>query len=210
MFYVVNNIYNNKRYNMSKNADGAKNGKGKDTEASDNKDVVLTQDKLDKLINKGYGKGQAKATEALVADLGVGSLDDLKAILKAKTDLDEANKTDLEKAASTIETLTNSLAKAEGVNKALTADAVVERLASDNGANDKDYFKHLYAKASKDDTFDKDTYITKLKKDKPFLFVVAEAKNIDASPNAVPTSISAKIKAAKTMKELRAIQQAIG
>lgn len=189
---------------MSKKDDNLKNGA---VETPETKEVMveMTQEKLDKLIGKGYGKGANKAKDALVTELGVESIEQLKEMIKAKAETDEASKTDLEKSATTIATLEATIKRSESANKTLAAEMIVERLASENDVSDVDYFKHLLAEASKAETFESDTFIKQLKTTKPYLFDKTKIK-IDNSPNKTPTALNEKIKGAKTMDELRALQ----
>lgn len=186
-------------------ADEQKESTDTDTPAA--KEVVLTQDKLDKLINSGFGKGAKKAEQDLIKGLGFSSLDEVKELIKAKQESDEAGKSDLEKAAGNIATLTEALNKAETSNKNLMAEIAIEGVAKQNGVNDTEYFKYLVANASKVDGYDADEFMNKLKTDKPNLFSKTDAKKIDATPSPNSTKIEDRIAAATTIAELRELQK---
>lgn len=186
-------------------ADGAENGEGTTQDPKDN-EVVMTQEKLDGLFNKSYGKGAEKAKAELLKELGFDSIEKARELIKAKNDADEANKTELQKAADNLSTLNGTIKDLEGRNKLLESDARIGHIAAKNGISDSEYFKFLFDKESKDDKFDEDTFITKLKKDKPSLFSETIKANIDNSPNKKPKDFSEKVTKAKTMAELYALQ----
>lgn len=172
--------------------------------------VDLTQEKLDALINGTFAKGAKSAEAKVLEELGVKDLEQVKVLLKAQTDADEAKKTDLEKSTAAMNALNERIQGLENSNKTLAADAVINKVAMDNNITDVDYYKHLRAIASKEATFDEATFIKQLQDEKSFLFGKAETKAvIDAAQNLVPTELGTKIKAAKTMAELRALQNEV-
>ncbi len=174
-------------------------------------EVVLSQSKLDKLIDKGFSKGANRAKSELAEQLGVDSIEQARELINAKRENDEANKSDLDKAAELITTLNSTIKGLEANNNEIKADMAVQKVVSDNGIKDADYFKHLLAQASAGEDFDQSTFIEQLKGDKPYLFSGGETqpKRVDATSNRASLDVSERVKSAKTMAELYALQNEI-
>ena len=128
-------------------------------------EVVLSQSKLDKLIDKGFSKGANRAKSELAEQLGVDSIEQARELINAKRETDEANKSDMDKAAELIATLNNTIQGLEANNKQIKADATIQQVVSANGIKDADYFKHLLAQASSSEDFDQSAFIDQLKGD---------------------------------------------
>jgi len=171
-------------------------------------EVVLSQSKLDKLIDKGFSKGANRAKSELAEQLGVESIEQAQELINAKREADEANKSDLDKAAELIQTLNNTIEGLESNNKQIKADMAVQQVVTENGIKDADYFKHLLAQASATEDFDQSTFIEQLKGDKPYLFSGGETqpKKVDATSNRASLDVGERVKSAKTMAELYALQ----
>ena len=171
-------------------------------------EVVLSQSKLDKLIDKGFSKGANRAKSELAEQLGVESIEQAQELINAKREADEANKSDLDKAAELIQTLNNTIEGLESNNKQIKADMAVQQVVTENGIKDADYFKHLLAQASVSEDFDQSTFIEQLKGDKPYLFSGGETqpKKVDATSNRASLDLDERVKGAKTMAELYALQ----
>jgi len=179
------------------------------TEATENNEVVLSQSKLDSLIDKGFSKGVKRAKSELAEQLGVDSLEQARELIQAKMDADEASKSDLEKASETIQALNKTIESLESTNKNLQYDMEIQKVVSKNGINDSDYFKHLMATASKSEDFELDSFINSLRGEKPYLFndgVNAKPK-VDATSNKAGLDVNARISGAKSMAELYKLQQ---
>jgi len=174
--------------------------------AAKNKEVILTQEKLDTMLDEVFKRGASRSDEAVMKNLGVESIEQVKELLKAKKDSDEAAKSDNEKQAESIVLLEKTIKGLELGNKELKADMALERVASTNGIKDVDYFKHLIGNAAKDDKFNQETFLETLKTTKPYLFGEAIKPKIDNSPNKTPKDFSEKVASAKTMAELYALQ----
>ena len=187
-------------------ADEHTNGKV-ETPKTEN-EVVISQSKLDKLIDKGFSKGANRAKSELAEQLGVDSIEQARELINAKRENDEANKSDLDKAAELINTLNGTIKGLEANNNEIKADMAVQKVVSDNGIKDADYFKHLLAQASAGDDFDQSTFIEQLKGDKPYLFSGGEVqpKRVDATSNRASLDVGERVKSAKTMAELYALQ----
>ena len=179
------------------------------TEATENNEVVLSQSKLDSLIDKGFSKGVKRAKSELAEQLGVDSLEQARELIQAKMDADEASKSDLEKASETIQALNKTIESLESTNKNLQYDMEIQKVVSKNGINDSDYFKHLMATASKSEDFELDTFINSLKGEKPYLFNdgVSAKPKVDATSNKAQLDVNARISGAKSMAELYKLQQ---
>jgi predicted RecB family endonuclease len=171
-------------------------------------EVVLSQSKLDALIDKGFSKGANRAKSELAESLGVDSIEQAQELINAKRETDEANKSDLDKAAELINTLNSTIKGLEANNNEIKADMAVQKVVSENGIKDADYFKHLLATASADDGFEQDAFIEQLKGDKPYLFSGGETqpKKVDATSNRASLDVGERVKSAKTMAELYALQ----
>jgi preprotein translocase subunit SecD len=172
-------------------------------------EVVISQSKLDALIDKGFSKGVNRAKSELTDSLGVDSIEQAQELIKAKREADEANKSDMDKAAELINTLNSTIEGLEANNKRIQSDMAVQKVVSENGIKDADYFKHLLATASADDGFNQDAFIEQLKGDKPYLFSggeVTQPKKVDATSNRASLDVGERVKSAKTMAELYALQ----
>ena len=178
-----------------------------DTPKTEN-EVVISQSKLDALIDKGFSKGANRAKSELAESLGVDSIEQAQELINAKRETDEANKSDLDKAAELINTLNSTIKGLEANNNEIKADMAVQKVVSENGIKDADYFKHLLAQASATDDFDQSTFIDQLKGDKPYLFSGGETqpKKVDATSNRASLDVGERVKSAKTMAELYALQ----
>jgi len=174
-------------------------------------EVVLSQSKLDSLIDKGFSKGANRAKSELAEQLGVDSIEQARELINAKRETDEANKSDMDKAAELIQTLNNTIEGLEANNKQIKADATIQQVVSKNGIKDADYFKHLLATASATEDFDQSAFIEQLKGDKPYLFNGGDVqpKRVDSTSNKASLDVSERVKGAKTMAELYALQNEI-
>ena len=171
-------------------------------------EVVLSQSKLDSLIDKGFSKGANRAKNELAEQLGVDSIEQARELINAKRENDEANKSDLDKAAELINTLNGTIKGLEANNNEIKADMAVQKVVSENGIKDADYFKHLLSQASATEDFDQSAFIDQLKGDKPYLFSGGETqpKKVDATSNRASLDVGERVKSAKTMAELYALQ----
>jgi len=171
-------------------------------------EVVISQSKLDSLIDKGFSKGANRAKNELAEQLGVDSIEQARELINAKRDADDANKSDMDKAAELINTLNSTIEGLESNNKAIQADMAVQKVVAENGINDADYFKHLLSQVSGNEDFEQDAFINQLKGDKPYLFSGGEVqpKKVDATSNRASLDVGERVKAAKTMAELYALQ----
>jgi predicted RecB family endonuclease len=174
-------------------------------------EVVISQSKLDKLIDKGFSKGANRAKSELAESLGVDSIEQAQELINAKRETDEANKSDLDKAAELINTLNSTIKGLEANNNEIKADMAVQKVVSENGIKDADYFKHLLATASADDGFEQDAFIEQLKGDKPYLFSGGEVqpKKVDATSNRASLDVGERISNATSMAELYKLQNEI-
>ena len=181
---------------------------GTDETPKSENEVVLSQSKLDKLIDKGFSKGANRAKSELAEQLGVDSIEQARELINAKRENDEANKSDLDKAAELINTLNGTIKGLEANNNEIKADMAVQKVVSENGIKDADYFKHLLSQASATEDFDQSTFIEQLKGDKPYLFSGGETqpKKVDATSNRASLDVGERVKSAKTMAELYALQ----
>tara|TARA_R110002020_G_scaffold166393_4_gene354374 strand:+ start:732 stop:1316 length:585 start_codon:yes stop_codon:yes gene_type:complete len=180
-----------------------------DTPTTETKEVVLSQSKLDALFDKAFRKGAKTASSDLSEQLGVESIEQAKELIEAKRKLDEEQKSDLEKSQETIETLTKTIEGLESSNKEILTNMEFQKVAMDNGIKDADYFKHLLTQAKKADDYNEADFISELKTEKPYLFGVQETKKVDATTSKQTLDVSERIKSAKTIAELNALQNEI-
>ena len=171
-------------------------------------EVVISQSKLDGLIDKGFSKGANRAKNELAEQLGVDSIEQARELINAKRETDEANKSDMDKAAELINTLNSTIEGLEANNKMIQSDMAVQKVVSENGINDADYFKHLLSQASGNEDFEQEAFINQLKGDKPYLFSGGDTqpKRVDATSNRASLDVGERVKSAKTMAELYALQ----
>jgi hypothetical protein len=173
-------------------------------------EVVISQSKLDQLIDKGFSKGAKRAANELAEQLGVENIEQARELINAKRQNDEDGKSDLAKAADLIATLNSTIEGLEASNQQIRSDMDFQKVASDNGVQDEDYFKHLLMQAQKADDFEQAEFITSLKSNKPYLFGAQEpAKKVDATSNRASLDVAERVKGAKTMAELYALQNEI-
>jgi len=179
-----------------------------ETPATENTEVVISQSKLDQLIDKGFSKGAKRAANELSELLGVENIEQAKELINAQRQLDEDGKTDLAKAADLIATLNSTIDGLEASNLQIRSDMNFQKVASDNGVKDTDYFKHLLQQAQKADDYDESGFISTLKSDKPYLFGGLEPvkKAVDATTNRSSLDVAERVKGARTMAELYALQ----
>ena len=192
-------------------ADEAKKTEKVETPKTENEVVNISQSKLDNLIDKGFSKGARRAKSELTDQLGVDSIEQAQELINAKRESDEANKSDLDKAAELINTLNNTIEGLESNNNQMKADMEIQKVVSANNINDADYFKHLLLQASNGEDFEQSTFIEQLKGDKPYLFKGGDTqpKRVDSTSNKASLDVSERVKGAKTMAELYALQNEI-
>jgi len=163
------------------------------------KNVTMTQADFDSKFNTSFGKGAAKANADFLTDLGVESIDDLKVIIKAKTDAEEADKTELQKVQDLLDVERGISADLESKLKTNLSDTEVQNIALDSGisADKVKYFKMDYMEAKKSENFDSEKFIETLKESQPSFFVVGEGKvpsNVPNPPNRSNPSTQIKMK----------------
>lgn len=180
-----------------------------DTPTTETKEVVLSQSKLDSLIDKAFSKGAKRASGELSEQLGVENIEQAQELIKAKRQYDEDNKSDLDKAQETIDTLNKTIEGLESSNNQIKSDMEFQKVATDNGIKDADYFKHLLMQAKQTEDFDQAEFISGLKTEKPYLFGVQETKKVDATQSRQALDVNERIKGAKSMKDLYALQNEI-
>ena len=124
--------------------------------------VQMSQSDLDALIDKKYAKGAEKANSKLLEDLGVTNVDDLKTIVTTYKEAEEKNKSDLDKANDTINTLNGTITELTNKLGQSQTESKINKLAVDNGITEVDYFKYEYEKASKKEDFEEAKFVTNL------------------------------------------------
>jgi hypothetical protein len=191
-------------------ADEQKTVESVETPKTEN-EVVLSQSKLDKLIDKGFSKGATRAKTELASLLGVDSIEQAQELITAKRESDEASKSELDKASELIATLSSTIAGLESDNAKIKADALIEGVIAKNEIKEADYFKHLLGQETGKENFELEPFIEKLRGDKPYLFSVAESKpmKVDSTTNKQALDVSERIKNCTTIDELMKLQREI-
>lgn len=132
--------------------------------------VEMTQDELNTLINKKYAKGAEKAKADLLIELGLDSIDSLKHALSKSKEIEEANKTDFQKAQEQLKSLQELNEKLANEANTLKSQAEINNLALKNGIKEVDVFEILYQKEKDKEDFNADAFIEQLKVAKPYVF----------------------------------------
>ena len=180
-----------------------------ETPTTENKEVVLSQSKLDALIDKAFSKGAKRASGELSEQLGVENIEQAKELINQKRQYDEDNKSDLDKAEETINTLNKTIEGLESSNKEIKVNMEFQKVATDNGVKDADYFKHLLMQAKQSEDYNEADFISELKTEKPYLFGMQETKKVDATQSRQTLDVSDRIKGATSMNDLYALQNEI-
>lgn len=181
------------------------------TKNSGDSGITLSQDKLNSLINEKYKKGAEKAKTELLETLGVESVDELQAVINAKREKEEAEKSELEKAQETINKLTNQVEDTDRLIAQMKEESTLSALALQNGVQDMEYFKYAYSQAKNSEGFDADTFMSGLKESKPYVFgnTVATPPTDKTSNNGEsPNDLASKVKG-MSLSELQALQNTI-
>ena len=173
-------------------------------------EVTISQEKLNSLINEKFKKGAEKSKAELLDELGVESLDDLKNIVKAKAEADEAQKTELQKLTEQIEAERlekEALAKKSGELEKANA---INKLAAKHGIKEVDYFALQLSNTEQGDDFNMETFVEGLKESKPFVFGEAKKAKTDTSGNNNddPNDLNNVVKNL-SFRELQALQKSL-
>lgn len=133
----------------------------------DDTTVTISQEKLNSLINEKFKKGAEKANAKLLETLGVESVDDIKNIIQAKNEADEASKTELQKALDAAEALKKANEELLTKSEKLKEKNRISKLASENKVNDVEYFEFKYSQAKASEDFNESTFIESFTKANP-------------------------------------------
>ncbi len=170
-----------------------------DLKSSDD-EKVFTQDDVNRFVQKRVGEDSDRITKKILSELGVESIDDVKHIIKAKNDADEASKTELQKAQDANEVLKLANEELLSNGEKLKEKNRISKLASDNKVQDADYFEFKYSQAKKADDFNEDTFIESFNKGNP-----ATPPKTDTSSNSGGNPGGKDLRS-MSIKELRAYQ----
>jgi len=183
------------------------NSEQEQTQAQETRNVEMSQEALNALIDKKYAKGAEKAKADLLESLGLDSVESLQSMVNKSKEAEEANKTEVQKLQEQLEAL--NAEKENYAKEALkaTTKAQVSSLSAQNGIQDVEVFEMLYTNASQAEGFNQEEFINKLKETKAYLFGKQSAPKTDTSSNRenAPTDLQSRIKNAKTRKELDAL-----
>jgi hypothetical protein len=191
-------------------ADELKTDENTSTQTDGNETTVtMTQAKLDDLINGKFKKGAEKANTQILEELGVENLDSLKAILKAKSDAEKADKTELEKALEAVKTANDEKDELSRKYETVEKRNLLNSIAAKHGVKEVDYFELELNKVERGEDFNIDTFVEGLKTSKPSLFGVTKTANTDTSNNGGnPPEFKDKLKGL-TLNELIKLQQSL-
>jgi len=136
--------------------------------------VSISQEKLNSLINEKFKKGAEKSKAELLSSLGVESEDELKSIIEARKQAEEANKTELQKLQEQLESKDKAYSELEQRLNAKTVDTEVQDIIMQNGIDPKmaKYVKIDYLEAKKGEDFELDKFVEGLKESQPSFFAV--------------------------------------
>ena len=183
------------------------NSEQEQTQAQETRNVEMSQEALNALIDKKYAKGAEKAKADLLESLGLDSVESLQSMVNKSKEADEANKTEVQKLQEQLEAL--NAEKDNYAKEAIKAKtkAEVSSLSAQNGIQDVEVFEMLYTNASQAEGFNQEDFINSLKETKGYLFGKQSAPKTDTSSNRenAPTDLQSRIKNAKTRKELDAL-----
>lgn len=154
-----------------------------DPKGGDETTVTISQEKLNSLINEKFKKGAEKSKSELLASIGVESEDELKSIIEAKKEADEASKTELQKLQEQLESKDTAYSELEQRYNAKSVDTEVQDIIMQHGIDPKmaKYVKIDYLEAKKGEGFELDAFVTGLKESQPGFFATTERTpaNID-------------------------------
>jgi hypothetical protein len=94
---------------------------------------TFTQDEVDRIAGERAVRAKQKVTNDLLGDLGIENVDTLKRLISAQRDAEEAEKTELQKAEETIETLGAQVKQAEQQAREMLLRAEVQAEATKQG-----------------------------------------------------------------------------
>ena len=177
-------------------------------DAKQEEKITLSQEELNALINKKYAKGAEKAKNELLGELGVKDADELKQIIEAKKQQEEASKSELEKIQEQLEAERIAKADLEKDLNATKKQASLSAMAAKHGIKELEYFDVVLSKEQNKEDFDEAAFIEKLKTEKPFIFGVAP--KVDNSPNTTdePKSLKDKL-GTMSFEELKKLQKTL-
>ncbi len=167
--------------------------------------VALTQAELDSLINSKFAKGAEKATKSLLETLGVEDVDTLKATINKQKEVEEANKTEVQKALDKIKKKEDELLNVKRELDSYKTKATISSIALQNGVKDLDYLEFEYQKQVQTEGFNIASFVNSLRETKPYLFEKTQVKTDTSNNKGDPRSLEERVKNAKTQKELDAL-----
>ncbi len=174
--------------------------------------VTLTQADLDNLINSKFAKGAEKATKTLLESLGVESVDTIKSMMDKQKELEEANKSELQKALDVMKAKEDELLNTKKELDAFKIKTAVSNIALQYGITDLDYLEYQYNRQSSSEGFSVDSFINGLKENKSSLFNDVQkptVKTDTSNKQGDPRSFEERVKQCRTPKELDALYKEI-
>jgi hypothetical protein len=174
--------------------------------------VTLTQADLDNLINSKFAKGAEKATKTLLESLGVESVDTIKSMMDKQKELEEANKSELQKALDVMKAKEDELLNTKKELDAFKIKTAVSNIAIQYGITDLDYLEYQYNRQSSSEGFSVDSFINGLKENKSSLFNDVQkptVKTDTSNKQGDPRSFEERVKQCRTPKELDALYKEI-
>lgn len=182
--------------------------KNTDQQSEGIKNTDNTQAEFEKGFSKGFAKASEKATAKILEELGVSNIDELKAMQARQKEIEDASKTELERAKAEADALKEEMARFAKEKSEAEAKATVNAMAAKHGIKDVDYLSFALKNAGGE--FDEETFINDLKENKPYLFGQPSRPRTDFSPNNgnPPSTVKDKVKG-MTMEELRKFQNSL-
>lgn len=132
---------------------------GQENTSAQNDGKNVNQELINKGVDIGFAKGAEKAKHELLSELGVENLDDIKNVLKAQKESEDAQKSELEKLQEQLNTLTEQNNSLNSNLSATQKKAKLNEMAFKNGIEDVEYLEFKYNKASQSEGFDEATFL---------------------------------------------------
>lgn len=179
------------------------NGQENTSTQEDGKNV--NQELINKGVDIGFAKGAEKAKTELLSELGVENLDDIKAVLQAQKESEDAQKSELEKLQEQLNTLTEQNNNLTNNLTATQKKAKLNEMALKNGIEDVEYLEFKYNKATQSEDFNEATFLESFKSSGKG---VTPTPPVDSSSNNNndASNFDAQVSKVTSIQELQALQ----
>ena len=169
----------------------------KNTETETGTSTQTTNDgqgEFEKGFAKGFAKASEKATTKILDSLGVESVDDIKALMEEKQQLEDAKKTEQERLEEQLQQLKAEKEKMETEATKAQLKSEINSLAAKNGIKDVEYFEYQYLRNVGKEDFDADTFVEGLRESNSQMFGANPPKTDTSSNKNEQTDFKDKLK----------------